>query len=141
MKLFIPFLIFFSINIFSNPVSNLSDICEPLGPYSETDQLVFTEGEIIKVMECTGYLRGVVETLSLRHQIYAYIEEEEKRDLSTVRMCSTRAMIELDKIPLDALGEYVYEKIQLDIKDGKEVLDQNSTYYVVFLLNNLCKSL
>ncbi len=78
MKLFIPFLIFFSINIFSNPVSNLSDICEPLGPYSENDQLVFTEEEIIKVMECTGYLRGVVETLSLRHQIYAYIEEEEK---------------------------------------------------------------
>ena len=141
MKLFIPFLILFSINIFSNPVSNLSDICKPLGPYSETDQLVFTEEEIIKVMECTGYLRGVVETLSLRHQLYAYIEKEEKRDLSTVRMCSTRAVMELTTIPLNALGEYVYEKIQLDIKDGKEVLDQNSTFYVVLLLNNLCKSL
>jgi hypothetical protein len=77
----------------------------------------------------------------LRHQLYAYIEEEEKIDLSTVRMCSTRAVMELDVIPLNALGEYVYEKIQLDIKDGKEVLDQNSTYYVVLLLNNLCKSL
>ena len=56
-------------------------------------------------------------------------------------MCSKRAMIELDSVNLYELGEYVYEKIQTDVNDGKDVLDQNSTLYLMLILQNLCKVL
>ena len=142
MKILLLALTFISLNLFSYPVSNLSDICKPLGPYSESGgEIVFSEKEVIKVMECAGYLRGITETLSVRHQIYSYIEEVEETDLSILRMCSKRAMIELDSVNLYELGENVYEKIQTDVNDGKDVLDQNSTVYLMLILQNLCKVL